>query len=163
MTSEEKTAAEATAKMLGVPFDWFYRLVKFESGWNPQARNPRSSAKGLIQFTDRTARSLGYASSEDLIRNRPTIQDQLPIVMLYLRQFKPFPTLQSLVMAVFYPAARYWPPDQQFPDSVQAVNPGITCPADYVRRCCPPSVMPPVAALVAAAAALLYFVFRRGV
>ena len=64
---------------LGVRVDHLYKLIKFESGFNPKAANPNSSAKGLIQFTNSTAKSLGYKDSKDLIKKNPTIKDQLPV------------------------------------------------------------------------------------
>ena len=36
-----------------------------ESGMNPYARNPASSAKGLFQFTDKTAKAYGLEDPFD--------------------------------------------------------------------------------------------------
>jgi len=120
---------------LGVPESWLHRLIDFESRFNPQAKNPRSSARGLIQFTNDTARGLGFADSAEIVAAYPGVEEQLAgPVKKYLSRFKPFPTEQSLFMAVFYPAARYWPANKAFPDNVQAVNPGIFTPADYMRK-----------------------------
>lgn len=111
-----------------------FSLIKFESKWNPHIKNPYSSARGLIQFTDKTAKSLGYINSLDLVAKNPTIKSQLEgPVYQYLRPYSPFPTDQSLFLAVFYPKARYWPKFKAFPEFVQKVNPGIKTPNDYIN------------------------------
>ena len=122
------------AVRLGIPYENLYNLIKFESGFNPLIKNPNSSARGLIQFIDSTAQSLGFKDSLDLVTKNPTIQQQLPIVEKYLQQFYPFDGKQSLYLAVFYPKYRNVAPDTPFPDSVQRVNPGIKTPADYIRK-----------------------------
>ena len=38
----------------GVDFSLSYELAKFESGFNPKAKNEFSSAKGIYQFIDKT-------------------------------------------------------------------------------------------------------------
>lgn len=122
------------AKSLEVNPDWLYNLIDFESGFNPKAKNPYSSAKGLIQFTDATAQSLGYTNSQELIDKNPDISSQLLFpVLQYLLRYKPFPTEQSLYLAVFYPKYRYSDPGTEFPDSIKAVNPGINSVQDYIN------------------------------
>lgn len=107
--------------------------VQFESGWNPKIKNPTSSARGLIQFMDSTARGMGYAGSLDLVLKHPTIETQLRGPVLdYLKKWAPYRTDQSLFMAVFYPAYRYVGLDTEFPDNVQRWNPGIVTVRDYV-------------------------------
>jgi len=134
----EKNIAKALQEVsasLGIdPMD-LYNLIKFESNWNPQAKNPNSSARGLIQFTDKTAQSLGYKDSLDLVTKNKSIESQLYFpVLQYLSKFKPFPTKQSLYMSVFYPVARNWPLSKEFPDTVKKVNPGIVTVADYINK-----------------------------
>lgn len=120
---------------LGIPSDWLWQLIYFESRWNPLASNRLSSAKGLIQFTDNTAITLGYTNSLDLINKNPDIKSQLLFpVKKYLEQYKPFPTKQSLYMAVFYPKARFWDEYTMFPFDVRKVNPGINTVSDYIRK-----------------------------
>ena len=126
---------DTLAGYLGVPSTWLDRLITFESGFNPQAKNPISGARGLIQFTDTTARNMGFTSALDLVTRYPDISSQLRgPVRDYLTPFKPFPTAQSLYMAVFYPAARKWPLEALFPLEVQKDNPGINTVGDYVSR-----------------------------
>ena len=41
------------------------RIAQIESGLNPSAANPSSSAKGLFQFVDRTAKQYGLTNPLD--------------------------------------------------------------------------------------------------
>lgn len=110
-------------------------LIRNESNFNPQAKNPKSSAKGLLQWIDSSAKELGFISSQDLINKLSTVDEQLQHAVLpYLKRKMPFNNPQSLFMAVFYPAARNWPLEKEFPANVQAVNPGIKTPFDYISR-----------------------------
>jgi len=119
--------------ILNVNPDWLYKLIDFESGWNPAAINKKTIAAGLIQFIPSTARELGFKDSIDLIKQLPGINDQLEYaVKPYLLKYRPFISPQSLYMAVFYPAARFWDPTKKFPAIVTKYNPGIQTPADYV-------------------------------
>lgn len=137
LSASEAAALAETAAALGVEPAWLAALVDFETAgtWSPAISNPHSSARGLLQFIDSTARDLGYADSDDLVRQHPTIEAQLRgPVLAYLSRWKPFPTLSALAMAVFYPAARYWSETAIFPRAVRDVNPGISTVGDYVRR-----------------------------
>jgi hypothetical protein len=49
----------------GIPRDMFMGLVRAESSWNPAAKNPKSSASGLGQIIDGTARMLGLNVTGD--------------------------------------------------------------------------------------------------
>jgi len=130
-----KATLYEVAQEVGTNPDWLDRLIDFESGWDPQAYNPRSSAKGLLQFTDATARELGYESSEDLVTRSPDALSQLQgPVRRYLAKYAPLDTDQRLFMAVFYPLAMDWSLDREFPDNVQKANPGIVTVADYIRK-----------------------------
>ena len=134
LSGDTKKALQEIAGKLGVKYSWLWKLINFESRWNPQAKNPYSSARGLIQFIDSTARNLGYKNSLDLVTKHPTITSQLRTpVYNYLKQFKPFPTKQSLYMAVFYPKARKWHSKAVFPFRVMIANPGIFTVQDYIN------------------------------
>jgi len=133
LNETEKNKFISVCNSLPVNPDWLYKLIDFESRWNPLAKNPLSGARGLIQFTNKTARSMGYSSADDLVFKYPSIVSQLDIVYNYLKPYRPFPTEQSLTMAVFYPDFRYAEPDKAFPDTVTKDNPGINTPADYMR------------------------------
>lgn len=60
-------------------------VINAESGFNPQARNKRSGATGLIQFMPRTAEALG-TSTEELAEM--SALDQLEYVEKYLQTIK---------------------------------------------------------------------------
>lgn len=49
----------------GVPPEALLKIAVIESGGNPNARNPRSSAGGLFQFIDSTARQYGLSNKFD--------------------------------------------------------------------------------------------------
>ncbi len=51
--------AEQIAQSRGIPVHIFKGYINHESGWDIHARNPKSSATGLIQFLDKDARSVG--------------------------------------------------------------------------------------------------------
>lgn len=134
MQTERQKALSQLAALLETPTAWLDSLIDFESGWNPAAINPTTGAEGLIQFMPATAQGLGYLNAHDLVLRYPTAEKQLLTpVYNYLKQFKPFPTKQSLYMAVFYPAARTWTPDTLFPVSVRAANPNIDTVQDYIN------------------------------
>lgn len=134
LTATEEQALQAVAAALRADPAALRALINFESGWKPDAKNPFSGARGLIQFMHTTARDMGYKDADEIVSKYPTIEAQLRNpVLAYLSKYKPFPTEQSLYMAVFYPAARQWPPNQLFPENVQKVNPGIKTPLDYVN------------------------------
>ena len=135
MTKKQDNILNSVANKLGVPVKKLWGLIQFESGWNPSAKNPYSSARGLIQFVDKTAQSLGYLNSLDLIIKNPTIESQLlGPVYNYLKKYVPYDTDQALFMAVFYPVAMRWPESKHFPDWVKRVNPGINTPLDYMNK-----------------------------
>jgi len=124
------------ANKLGIIPSKLYTLINFESRWNPKIKNPIAgqTAKGLLQFIDKTARGLGFKSSLDLINKLPTVRLQLiHAVYPYLKKRKPYRNDQDLFMSVFYPKYRYKPSYMPFPKHVQKVNPGIRTPRDYIK------------------------------
>lgn len=139
MTKNEEKALEIVAIGLDVPPQWLKNLIQFESGWNPQATNKYSGARGLLQFTNTTAKALGYMDADHLVAEHPdSVSQLLGPVQAYFGMNNntrgPYPTQQSLYMAVFYPAARKWSPLQAFPEYVQKLNPGIKTVQDYVNK-----------------------------
>lgn len=116
---------------IGIDPGWLANVINFESGGNPQARNPSSSATGLIQFIKSTASRLG--TSVDALYGM-TGQQQMAYVKAYLSSYRGRLTSQEDVyMAVFYPVA-IGNPSYSFPSSVTAVNPGIYTPRDYANK-----------------------------
>lgn len=131
---------------------WLQDMIYFETaGTNdPKKRNlGGSSARGLIQFMDSTARGMGYSGSEDLVDRNPTFEGQLEgPVYKYLKPYSPYVKESDLYMAVFYPAARKYSTDTTFAEIFRRrgapptgkgsyanfikANPGILSPAHYV-------------------------------
>jgi hypothetical protein len=62
------------------PGEWdeFDKLIAKESGWQPTAQNPTSTAYGLGQFLDDTWASVGGAKTSDPLQ-------QLPLIFAYLK------------------------------------------------------------------------------
>ncbi|WP_208438722.1 transglycosylase SLT domain-containing protein [Bartonella grahamii] len=58
-------AIRQAAVRYGLPESYLYRVAQVESGGNPNARNPRSSAGGLYQFIDSTAKQYGLQDRFD--------------------------------------------------------------------------------------------------
>jgi len=73
------------AKRLKVDPSWLLNVIAFESEFNPKARNPHSSARGLIQFMNPTARRMGFRTSNEI--TKLSALDQLPLVEQYLKPF----------------------------------------------------------------------------
>lgn len=149
MNSKLQIVAQAAAE-LGIPNgQWLLSLMSFESGLNPQARNSKSGARGLIQIMPATARDMFGMSADELVSRFPDFESQVKnVVVPYLSRYRPFPTEQSLYMAVFYPAARNVPPDTTFRSLYQknaganweqkynifvSQNPGILTVKDYIK------------------------------
>ncbi|MCZ2158821.1 transglycosylase SLT domain-containing protein [Bartonella sp. 220] len=61
-------AIRQTASRYGLPESYLYRVAQIESGGNPNARNPRSSAGGLYQFIDSTAKQYGLHDRFDPVQ-----------------------------------------------------------------------------------------------
>jgi soluble lytic murein transglycosylase-like protein len=60
LTHAEWTELKKTASALGMTWEPLYKQIHFESRWDPKARNPKSGARGLIQFIPSTAEAMGY-------------------------------------------------------------------------------------------------------
>lgn len=144
LSQSDKAALQYVAGQLKIPADWVAAVINFETAgtWNPAAANPNSSARGLIQFLDQTAKNLGYTSALDLVAKHPTIESQLKgPVLKYFKQFGPFRNKQELYFAVFLPKYRRAPLDTViFSDDAkkqaafQKANPGIKTVGDYYRK-----------------------------
>ena len=147
LTPAEDAALSFVCKRVEVEPYLLAALIEFESSWQPLIKNRLSSARGLIQFMDRTAHRLGYAdpkapsekpwldASRVLLEAHPdTVSQLLCPVLRYLYPMKPFPTDQSLFMAVFYPAYRKVDPGTPFPERVRRSNQGIITVNDYLQK-----------------------------
>ena len=88
---------------LGINPNWLMAVMNFESGLNPQAKNPYSGATGLIQFMPSTARSLG--TSVEQLAFMP-FENQLHYVEKYYDQWKSkVKSFVDLYLATFFPVA----------------------------------------------------------
>lgn len=162
------------ANRLGTKPEWLDALINFETAgtYDPQIKNPYSSARGLIQVIDSTARSdFNVSDSLSLVRKYPSFNAQMEnVVYPYLAKYAPFRSKQELYMAVFYPAYRKASPDTIFPEEVRRVNKNITKVQDYVdfvdRRVKKETLALRQKAtnigIVLIAGAGLYFLMRRG-
>lgn len=158
------TTLQTVAQKLNVNPAWLWSLIQFESNGNPAAKNSITGARGLIQFMPSTAREMGYKSADDLVSKYPTFDAQLKTpVYDYLKKYAPFPTKQSLYMAVFYPAARTWTPDTYFPANVRRDNPGIDTVQDYINHVekLPLKKSAVSAGFLLIVAGLFYFIFKK--
>lgn len=98
------TALDAMAKRLGFPVEWVCDVIYIESGFQPAIKNPNSSASGLIQFMEATAKGLGTTTAA--IRSMTNIQ-QIPLIERYFngqmaRAGKPKDWFDTYCL-VFYP------------------------------------------------------------
>jgi len=121
-------------------------LIQFESGGNPQARNPTTGATGLIQFIPSTASRLGTSTA---VLGSMSALGQMDWVERYLLDVGKGRSLKSpprLAMAVFYPAAMSWPAWAVFPwDVIRANGYRIYTPEDYWDRLAAHSKLPSTA------------------
>lgn len=140
---------EILAKRFNISAEDLFALINFETGGklNPQVVNKSktSSAKGLLQFTDGSARKLldkngnRMKSSYHLIKEYPTIKDQLEIpnenskyggpVFQYLNRLAPFKSTEDLYMAVMHPASRK---TLILPTNISRKNAGIKTAKEFV-------------------------------
>lgn len=162
LTNEDKNELVRVSRKLGVKPESLAKLIIFESGFKPWAKNPLSGAMGLIQFTNKTARNMGYRGAYDLVSKYSTITQQLRFpVYQYLSKFKPFSSEKSLYLSVFYPAARNKPNWYILPAKVRKLNPGIVTIGDYIRKVNKSNLtsMNPYLIL---GVGILYLLFRKG-
>ncbi|HBK92548.1 MAG TPA: lytic transglycosylase [Parvularcula sp.] len=94
------------ADALGFNPSWLMACIAFETGrtFSAAARNPASSATGLIQFMDATAKGLGTTTQALAAM---TAEDQLRYVFRYLenivKAFGPIRSLADCYMAILWP------------------------------------------------------------
>ncbi len=109
------------ANRLGVSPNWLMIVMNNESGLNPRAKNPNSSATGLIQFLDSTALGLGTSTGKLAQMNAV---DQLEYVYQYFKTYKgKINDVADAYQAVFYPAALNKPDSFVYPQVVAGLNP----------------------------------------
>jgi hypothetical protein len=95
------TELQAIAKRLDTEPAWLLNVMASESLFNPKARNrlPGQTATGLLQFIERTARSMG--TTTEMIRRMSPVE-QLSLVEKYLMPFRGrLNSLADVYLAVF--------------------------------------------------------------
>ena len=148
------------AVALDIPYEWLFNLINFESAgsFDPFKQNPTpgSTARGLIQIIDKTAKSMFQTDSLTLANMYPDFTSNMEnVVYPYLSAMAPFPTKQSLYMSIFYPAYRNKPPTTEFPADVQRWNPGIKTVQDYIDKVDKAAIMSKIASTAKTALPLL--------
>ncbi len=85
--SEALPVVQAAADQYGVPRALAEWLIEQESGWNANAANPNSSARGWAQFIDSTARARGLLKDgPNGFDYRSDASKAIPEAMKYLRE-----------------------------------------------------------------------------
>ncbi|HEU0031129.1 MAG TPA: peptidoglycan-binding protein [Kofleriaceae bacterium] len=87
---------DTIAERLGTKVEWLINVMMAESGLRASAKNPKSTATGLIQFMAKTARALG--TSVHALRKMSAVK-QLDWVERYFKPFKGKLTSQAAVYA----------------------------------------------------------------
>jgi hypothetical protein len=93
------------ASDFNIPPDDVFRVIEFETAgsWSPSIKNPGSTATGLIQFLESTARGLGTSTAELAGMTRA---QQMEYVRRYLEPYKGrIKNFGDLYMAIHWPAA----------------------------------------------------------
>ena len=123
LNNSQRDSLVSIANELEVPSLWLERIIKYESGGDPLVKNPYSSARGLIQFMDATAKDMGFIDSLNLVQEYPTFETQLEEpVFEYFKRYAPFKNEAEFYLAVFYPALRKKDLNYIFPSSIQEPN-----------------------------------------
>lgn len=128
-------ALKKAASILGINPNWINRVIQSESRWNPKAKNPYASARGLIQIVDATAKGIGFKDSLDAVtRNPDEISQLFNIAVPYWQLYAPFANDAEFYLANFLPAWRKKPLITVLPANIQKVNPGLITLGDYVKK-----------------------------
>ncbi len=83
----------------GLPLGYLDRTAKVESSYNPNARNPNSSAGGMFQFIDDTARAKGLTNKFDPFAASEAAASLAADNAAYLRKNGIEPTAGNLYLA----------------------------------------------------------------
>jgi len=111
----------AIAEDLGISPNWLMVVMNNESGLNHLEENPNSSATGLIQFIDTTAKGLGTTTQKLL---KMTNVEQLDYVKKYYNTYKgKIKNVADAYLAVFYPDALGKPDNYTMPGWATSANP----------------------------------------
>lgn len=103
--TEFVNAAGQLASEFSIPVDDLFRVIEFETAgsWDPAIKNPGSTATGLIQFLESTAKGLGTSTAN--LANMTRAQ-QMEYVGKYLAPYKgKIKNFGDLYLAIHYPKA----------------------------------------------------------
>ena len=146
---EQSTVFYNLCNIIGCSPKSLYYLIHFESSWHTQATGPgdpatpsKGFARGLIQITGSTARTLKYPSKDWVATNFPKIEDQLmgPVLDYFqywmgVNHLRKLDTDELLFMTVFQPASlKNYNPNKDFGLSAKdaAFNRNLTTPRKYI-------------------------------
>lgn len=122
----------ALGAALGVNPYFIANVIEVESNFNPQARNARSGATGLIQFTPTVAQVVGTTTDKLKLMG---IKEQFQYVVKYFMKYQGRLKSQADVyMAVFQPARLGQPLSTPISAKAQEKNPTIRTLQDYVDK-----------------------------
>jgi len=105
VTPEFLRGVEGVAQRLGTRPEHLLTAMSYESGFNPRADNPRSTAYGLIQWMQNTRADLGVTQEQ---LSRMTATEQLPYVEKYFERHRGrLGSLEAVYTTIFagHPAA----------------------------------------------------------
>jgi hypothetical protein len=141
MTAQERQVISDVAAKVGTDPALLQMLIKFESNYNPIAKNPApdSTARGLIQITDAAAKDIGFTSSLDAVTQFSDFTTQmyhvvLPYLEMRVRQYGPVKTEQQLYMSVFLPSYMNVPITKPFPAEIIRKNSRLKTPLEYINH-----------------------------
>lgn len=122
----------ALGAALGVNPYFIANVIEVESNFNPQARNPRSGATGLIQFTQTAAETVGTTTDKLRLMG---IKEQFQYVVKYFMKYQGrIKTQADVYMAVFQPGRLGQPLSTPISAKAQEKNPTIRTLQDYVDK-----------------------------
>lgn len=125
-TTTQKTLINIVANKHNVNAEWLEWVIFLESNFNPQAKNPSSSASGLLQWIEATAKGLGTTTEK--IQKMSFVQ-QMDIVDLFIKKnkklFSRAKTFIDYYLIIFYPAAVGMDMNYIFPAVVTKYNPAF--------------------------------------
>lgn len=108
------------ANKLGTKPEYLMIVMNNESGLDSTAKNPNSSASGLIQFMEATAKELGTTTKA--LREMTNVS-QLDYVYKYLNVYKKkLNSVAEVYLSVFFPLALFKDDNYKFPDWVVKAN-----------------------------------------
>lgn len=108
------------AKKLNTDPRFLMVVMNNESGLDSTAKNPTSSATGLIQFMEATAKELGTTTAQLRVMKN---YEQLDYVYKYLNVYKnKLASAADVYLAIFYPLALFKTDSFEFPSWVVKAN-----------------------------------------